>query len=145
MNTNFNPSNLFIRKPRSLVLNLRGRRPKLSLVALKFNDLLLALAERGHVSYPAKFINSMLPSLSHSDRRNKILDQLNSLVLTSVNDDLQLKVYEYVRYYKGQYTWAFTSEYVCYFLCSGIILPGSIPDEVYNDISSLYSKDQQKM
>lgn len=137
---NYEPSNLIISEPRSLVLNWR-RQPKLSLVALKFNDLLLALAECGHVSYPAKYINSMLPSLSHSDQRNKILNQLNSLVLISVKDNSQLKVYEYVRYYEGQYTWAYTSEYVCYFLCSGIILPGSISDEVYNDISSIHNMD----
>ena len=142
MDTNYKPSNLFIRKPRSLVLRWM-KEPEQSLDALLLDDLLLSLAESHNVSYPAKYINSILPNLSNSDLRNNVLNELNSLVYRTFDGRSQLKVYEYVRCYKGQYTWAYTPEYVCYFLCAFIYLPGSkISEETYREISLLYSKDQ---
>lgn len=108
-------------KPRSIVKALRT--PRQSLIALKLNDILLFVAENEFTKFSARRINALIPSLAHSERRNKVLDMLNELVLTFRDEHRQIKVYDYVTYFKGEYFWAYTPEYAMYFSKAGINLP----------------------
>ena len=113
--------NLTVCLPRKVCIS--KHMPSLSLVALKLDRLMLAIAQQGSYNCPTRLISRYIPSMAHSERRRKVLELLNTFTIVSYDNNEQNKVYDFVEYADKEYRWAYTSQYIQVFTEVGIWMP----------------------
>lgn len=102
----------------------RSRRSvSLSVIALKFQYILLSFAQNGYYSVRSFQITPLIPSMARIDRRSRVLEQLNSLSIVLSDTHEKVKVFAFLDCSDGVYSWGYTERYRELFAEAGIALP----------------------
>lgn len=94
----------------------RGRSSLKSVTALKFSRLCFARHQKGYNCIENEIVLRFIPGMRNQKERNRVLKELNNyVVITDEQPPVHLKIFEYVLYNEGEYSFELTEQAYPYF------------------------------
>jgi len=94
----------------------RGKSSLKSATAVKFSRLCFARHQKGYNCIENEIVLRFMPGMRNQKERNRVLQELNDyVVITDEQSPVHLKIFEYVSYKEGEYSFELTEQAYPYF------------------------------